>query len=679
MKRIRIELKLLEDLHTGSGMGAGDIDALLACDRDGLPVLRASHLRGVWADALAHDKDREALFGASRRAAGQLSMTSFYALGEEADKLLWSSTSFKANSRAPEEDTLRTRQFVAAGSRFAATAWLPEGLEPALLRTASRADAFGGRRRRGDGVVQITNWKAEEDSRADFIGEPVGETPKLRLLLRAEDPLCLAQTGFPGNILPSECYLRGQQLLGALVKPLLEAGQIEVAAAWLRRKVHVGNAYPLPESAKRKKTGLPDDWQTASVLPIPLCYQRDKPGGGGADFPWWAVAPKPGEAPVKVVDALPPDGTRPEGKHKRPGEREFLFRAQYNDETGWQSFTAPLSLRMRNALPRKGNAMLPDNPDGSLFTQEEIPERTRFIADIRFPDADTAKRLADNLRPFIGGGLCLNIGRGGAPVVIEAAAWLPLSGKTETSNKASLELLLSSDMIARDSHLAFLENLDAAALAGLCGLEQKTVAALQAHGDADGVADTVEIHGFNALTGLPRMPALALRRGSCWRFYGPAEAIAELRAALERHQETGLGERCWEGFGQFLLDFHERIPTDNIRRHAAPAETPPPNALEQAIAAAERVWAMATKPDKLPRLTHWQRLRAATFQGADGLLERLKQIRKNPHAHDTLKGFAEWLENALQAEKDRHGVPIDECYRQLARLARLELRDQEEE
>jgi hypothetical protein len=661
MKRIRIELALLEDLHTGSGTGIGDIDALLARDRDGLPVLRASHVRGVWADALDRPADRTALFGASRAAAGQMSMTSFYAMSGNPGELCWSSTRFQSDSRVPEEDTLRTRQFIAAGSRFAATAWLPEGLEPALLSAATRADALGARRRRGDGLFQITSWQVEADGEAKIQRQPEGDAPVLRLLLRAEDPLCFAQTGFPGNILPGECYIRGQQLLGAFVKPLLDAGQTGLAALWLDRQTSVGNAYPLPDPAPRDGAASAD-WETSQVLPIPLCYQGRKAGGSGAGFPWWAVGAKAGPVDVGIIDKLVS-----QQKAKRPGDRDFLFRA--HAEAGWQLFSAPLALRMRNAVPRD------QNQDGSLFTQEEILERTCFIADICFPDVPRAEQLAETLRAYIGGGRCLNLGRGGGPVVIEAAAWLPTATLPQDAPEAdSLELLLTTDLIARDEYLAFWENLDAAALAGLCGLPPAAVAQVQ----TKGVADTVEIHGFNALTGLPRMPALAMRRGSCWRFSGDVSAIAALRKALQQRQESGLGERRWEGYGRFLLDFRQHLPAQSIQRHAKAAEKPKANPLELAIQAAEQAWNEYKNTKGIPRLAHWQRLRGFAQQGPDELLAELDNMLGNPRTQDGIKAFATWLRTTLERQQDQ-GIAIDEFYRQLLRWVRLELRDPDQE
>lgn len=698
MKRVRIELKLLEDLHAGSGTGSGDIDALLARDRDEEPVLRASHVKGVWRDAtdLAIE---ETLFGASRKAGGQLSLTSFYAV-QAPEELRWSSTSFQAGSRVPQEDTLRTRQFIAAGSEFAASAWLPEILEPAFKRVVGRCDAFGARRRRGDGVVTITSWQVQDCQPGDIQGEPTGTAPVLRVLLRAEDPLCLPLTGFPGNILPSECYIRGQQLLGGIAKALLDAERFAEAGEWLSRKVRIGNAYPLPDPAERDGRAVPENWGDWTVLPIPLSFQRGKPVGSGAGFPWWAPAPESGGTDAKTVNIIDKFGgepspeaahhlpendkkadpdRKPTDKPKRPGDREFLF--QKKSDEPWRLFAAPLRQRMRNALPRS-----PDDP-GSLFTQEEIPERTLFLADIRFPDFEIAKRLATSLEPYIGPrSACINLGRGGAPVVIEKAQWRQASTSSAVSPRDApqrLEILLISDLIARDRRLAFLENLDAASVARLCGLEAHQIGRMEFIKKTESVADTVEVHGFNALTGLPRIPALALRRGSCWRFEAEdesqKESLALLKEALEKRLEDGLGERRSEGFGRFLLDFHDLISAGAIERHARPAATIPSNPLERAIDAAREAWEgyrARCALEKIPRLVHWQRLRAIAQRNAQSLKPAVEELlRNNTDEKGDLGQWARWLLQKFdkqEPEGDANGLA--EFYRQLSRFACLELR-----
>ncbi len=365
-------------------------------------------------------------------------------------------------------------------------------------------------------------------------------------------------------------------------------------------------------------------------------------------FPWWAAASNPDDKQVDIVDRFADSGLAIQNeKTKRPGDRDFLL--QKFQDSPWEYYTAPLALRMRNAVPRD------NNPKGSLFTQEEIPERTRFIADIYFPNTETARQCLKSLMPFFGAE-CLEVGRGGAPMLIEAAEWIPETVKDKPTDPASnqgesgkkLEILLTSDLIARNETLAFLETLDPATLARLCDLSPDRVNTVSRRA---AYADTVEIHGFNALTGLPRLPALALRRGSAFCFAGPSNQIDALRSALEALTDKGLGERCREGYGNFALDFRNAAKPGQIYRLAYAGAVPEDNSLEIAIQHAQYAWLeLDNKAIALPALVHWQHLRAAATLGETELENRLKQFLGDCDklAKRELAVFVKWLLDTLK-------------------------------
>ena len=69
----------------------------------------------------------------------------------------------------------------------------------------------------------------------------------------------------------------------------------------------------------------------------------------------------------------------------------------------------------------------------------------------------------------------------------------------------------------------------------------------------DGVKSDFELHrGFNAATRLHRPPVMVIRRGSVIRLSGPG--VGGLRSLLQ--SRPALGERAWEGYGRYLIDFH---------------------------------------------------------------------------------------------------------------------------
>ena len=52
VKRYRLSLTLLEDFHSGTGTGGSrGIDAMQFLDREGKPMIRATHLKGLLREA----------------------------------------------------------------------------------------------------------------------------------------------------------------------------------------------------------------------------------------------------------------------------------------------------------------------------------------------------------------------------------------------------------------------------------------------------------------------------------------------------------------------------------------------------------------------------------------------------------------------------------------------------
>ncbi len=161
MKRYQLTVTLLEDLHTGSGTGAGDYDALLARDNNGKPMIPASHWLRVWKYNLErsglHQSEINKLFGASNGQRKLLIATGLY-WQEGGDSLPWTSTSRDDFSRIAKENTLRTKEFIPAGSIFTATLWLRDDSLYDALNTARRlTDCLGARRQRGDGRIKTSS------------------------------------------------------------------------------------------------------------------------------------------------------------------------------------------------------------------------------------------------------------------------------------------------------------------------------------------------------------------------------------------------------------------------------------------------------------------------------------------------------------------------------------------
>ena len=220
---IQLSAEVLEDLHTGSGTGGGDIDALVQRDRHGRPVIRASHLKGLLREAgeelialgTLTATDLNGLLGAGGSGHGALRLTSLRLPEGAAGKtLIWGSTKRVEKGRAPQLDTLRFIEHLAAGTRFEAQLRLVDArLQPLLERLLNRIDRIGGARNRGGGLVRL-DWQVQPPETLTATPLPEGEGLVLRLVLRNLEPLCLPATGYPGNLIKSHSFIRGQTLRG---------------------------------------------------------------------------------------------------------------------------------------------------------------------------------------------------------------------------------------------------------------------------------------------------------------------------------------------------------------------------------------------------------------------------------------------------------------------------------
>lgn len=613
---IQLQARTLDDLHTGTGTGSGDIDALVTRDRLGQPVIHASHIRGVLREAgeelialgaLPPDAlDR--LLGAPGKARGALRMTSLRTAGGAGGTLVWGSTARTEGGRAPKQDTLRYVEYVASGTSFQATLRLGDpDLKPLLEKLLARIDRVGGDRNRGGGLIELV-WR-DLPMTARAVPKPMGT--RLRLVLRNLEPLCLPATGHPGNLIRGQSHLRGQALRGALLAWAIQSGRTE--AVELFKSLSVGDALPLPEGVA----------SAATVLPMPLSIGTPKPQGGDPDIPWWAG----GSADAVAVDRLfkpagkenretPADRDEQPEKLKRPGAHEYLCRA--DTQASWVRYTPAMKVRLRNATPKRGS-----DAAAILFSAEEIAEDTRFQAELRFADPDSQAAFAETFAPLLGGDW-LMVGRGGAPVVVESV----LETEEETTAQAvagrhdGWVLTLVSDLIARGPGLGFLDNLDIPALWRLAGIHSPSdPCELRI---VDRVVETERVYGFNATSGLPRAPALALRRGSCWKIAGKGgEALAQ---AL--HAKGALGERTGEGFGRFMIDVQRGdCAFAKPQAKKAPPDLQPNEAL---LALAQRLAEKINGPG--PSLSQLQWLREQALAASDGkqLDDLLREIQTAP-------------------------------------------------
>lgn len=529
-----------------------------------------------------------------------------------------------------------------------------DSLEELLKKCVQHTDCLGGSRNRGAGRVR-TEWvDVPSAGNSAAFPEAKDASPILRLVLRNLDPLCLPVTGFPGNIIPGECYIRGQALLGALAAWAIANHDNQEQRGWLlcdsTHAISIGNAWPLPDpwNAKEKEIKPSTAWE---IMPMPLHIRTPKPGGSGNPaWPWWmegggrTLLGDKGE-----LDEFDPCRQEPTEKPKRPGDHEFLFRP--DGKHPWQRYLPTMGVQLRNRVPEDRS----NKEDAKLFSMEEIAENTLFMVDIRFSGPEEASRFVEIFSPVLKGDDWLTIGRGGRPVKAEDCQWLPAKGQEGAALVPTdcFTLTLESDLIARSTklyqrkdateripNLGFCETLDPALLCDLAGINH-----LEPEPLFQAVCNTVEVRGYNAVSKLPRAPALAVRRGSAIRVSG--ENAGGLHEALK--QKRYLGERGKEGFGRFRLDFSPLQRNNSLLR--GHDDAPKLNRKEELLTRAGNLANAIGK--KGPSKSQWQWLRKQA--NATVNMEDIDKIFRELSKHAKTKGGEVWGKhvNAIKEHIER--------------------------
>ena len=601
--RLRLAAELLTDAHPGSGSGGGGIDALVARDRRGHPVIWASHIEGVLRDAARRLRGPEIAGNFFGRSGGQQQGAVFTSLYTDSDpgSRIWRSTARASfDNRAPLNDTLRVVEYVPKCARFHGHVELPASDVPLLRRLIQEVDALGRGRSTGAGRVKLALTACTIPDRT--VGNSTG---RLVLLLHNVDPLCITATSTPDNLIPSLAFIPGRALLGALAGWLIADGHRDAASLFVEGRVSVSDALPVPQ--------VPVRLSDAEVLPAPLALQHEKSAGAEGSGPWWA-RPAIGTRHVDVRG-----GEVDRGKLKRPASDLFVYRASRAES--WTTFRPERRVRLRNGRPD------PRQADPSLFTIEQIVEGTVFLCELRGDQADMAE-LARTLKPVLQGRRWLRVGRAGAPVEVVCHAWSSTPSPAEVTVSATLTL--TSDLLVRDELLRWCMSLDEALLRQLPDWP----------GDVSVtpiVQESVSVHGFNGTARLWRMPASGIRRGSVFTVEGDGVARLARMAAEGRW----LGERTHEGCGRFRLDTTlpgvADAPTSPTSADSSLADDP-----QDSIAETTRSWFKAhrllaepgSSSDRHPSLSQWLDLVAD--------LERDSAVALSSRQHPTTAGGRSW-------------------------------------
>lgn len=605
--QFQVKVSLLEDLHSGTGHSAGDLDGVQLKDRAGNPMIFRGHLKGLLREAgdvlvalgLAQPDDVTDVFGAPNALGrGTLTITSLYVGEAGSSRVEWTSTGRKEDDRGPQEDTLRTVEHVGAGTVFNALFELITGPKYArqkelVERCFQHVVALGSGRNLGDGrimtAVTQTPSKPPEPFAVSFGGNLRSNSPvsaatlRLRLVLRNLDPVCFPITGEPGNLIFSAGFMGGAAHRGGWIGALTELGH---DSSWILEDQGPAflDALPMPPDALGERTDL----AAIVALPIPLDHVTRKPPAQDIDgWPWWGEP-----SPIKPSD---------DRKPKRPGDTEFLYRP--SRQSPWIRYAPELRVHLRN---NTGDVKRRKLDQQSLYSVEEIVERTDFLTEITFADLTSAQKFIAAAKPILEGRKWLKLGRGGAPATVVGHVWLAQDKAAELpAGQDKIVMVLTSDLILRGPRLGYLSSLTTGDILRLAELDPKTLAGLDPLMlvSNETKIDTTLVHGFNASSGLPRNPALAIRRGSSFLLQSTPSTIALLWQALWKKAAVGIGTRRQEGHGRFKLEkaaIAESVPYFEALPKSTSIERIE-GAIDEGIDLARKLWAegpFVSRPSK---------------------------------------------------------------------------------
>ena len=238
MSLYTLRVELLEDLHTGTGQGSLSLDALQFRDRQGRPAVAWTHLKGVLAETARRGALRglcgeglaQSLFGwdpkvkSSKPSAGCVRLgTARLASGATGGTLVLTASARQPHNRKPLDDTLRTGEWMHAGTVLAALCQVPDEAKADFELLVRATVALGADRTRG-ALVRMQLAAATPFPLPTLQDCSQGRPGKrLRLLLRALEPLSFPDNPRAGNIVGTRNAMPGRTLLGALVQSLRNA------------------------------------------------------------------------------------------------------------------------------------------------------------------------------------------------------------------------------------------------------------------------------------------------------------------------------------------------------------------------------------------------------------------------------------------------------------------------
>ena len=606
--KITFEVKLLEDCHSGSGLGMkGIIDDMQARDSSGKPVVWGTTLKGILRNiaeellslnhSLATKERIIKLFGSEGSKSEFVSNLVFSGLHFVEDfkndnlKPVFS-TSREIHSRKPLNDTFRCVEMLSAGLKAQCEAQLFGDNEDVkfLKLLLQRMVAVGGNRSRGKGRI-ITSVKDTKEI-ADYKPE-TKEWKRIRLLLRTVAPICLPKASVAGNIIDSESYISGSKIKGAMLS-LASFAAPELKDTFSKEtKEHLisfGNCYPVSELTKNN--GL---WKRVEILPVPLTMAAKKSTSvdeskvslnednsqNNKVLPWWSKHQSKSDFVPKANGVVTDkcfyynDNFRLPSDYNYKRIKEDIYLAINEESCSYYDKYQPKMISMlRNRTPVNRSERKKDlrrleadeayirTDKGSLFSTICLSENEYLLCDIYYNGNNYC--WPSIIEYIKNNHLWLRLGRGGQPIEIEDYE-LNYSSQKTNENQDMLILTMTSDFILRDDTLNFVTSPTKQNFFELfdeIDLNENDLKKI----DLFSFTEPIRISGFNSSARVRLPERLAMKKGSVFVFKGDKSVLDSLLEKLKNKclKNEGIGEYTDEGFGRFVVNcpLHTELNTN---------------------------------------------------------------------------------------------------------------------
>jgi hypothetical protein len=236
---------------------------------------------------------------------------------------------------------------------------------------------------------------------------------------------------------------------------------------------------------------------------------------------------------------------------------------------GWYAWdaAAPKQACVRLGMQVDGRAGGALEHQRSLTARQVVHAGQRFAGSVTFPDEETAALVGDLLtrqgnRLWVGAGRSRGLGelvidrhgqaapdRGGAVasrqegLADRLAQLCSLAGIHPPEEPTYISLTLQAAALLPDAFGRWQRTCNADQLSNWTGLPSSALEVRQSFQDVHWLG------GWNAALSVPKADALALAAGSCWLFRINGVGRDAVLEAVQRLEDTGIGERRQEGFG----------------------------------------------------------------------------------------------------------------------------------